>query len=102
VSEVADILRAAADLLEPEGAWTRAALARDPRGRDVNYASPDACSWCAGGAILKIAGDRPLADQVLDFLSQYVRFGHLGMWNDRQTGPEPVLAALRAAAEAAS
>jgi hypothetical protein len=101
MTDVADILRSAADLLEPEGAWTQGALAEDQHGREVNYASPDARSWCAGGAILKIAGDRPPADQVFDFLSQYLRFGHVGLWNDWQDGPEPVLAALRAAAETA-
>jgi hypothetical protein len=102
VTDVADILRAAADLLEHEGAWTRETMARDEDDRPVGYANPDACSWCAGGAIFKVGGDRAVRDQAMDFLSEYVGAHGIGDWNDAAPGPEPVITALRAAAEKAS
>ena len=103
MSDVADILNAAADLLEPEGAWTKGALARDRRGHTVDYASPNAVRWCVGGAILAVSpGKRPLRGQALRALEGYLDVVLSTSWNDCQPTVEPVLAALRGAAEAAS
>lgn len=51
----ADILDQAADLIEPEGAWTQGWFARDRHGHKVPTWSPDAVCWCAIGAILRAA-----------------------------------------------
>lgn len=52
----ADVLRAAADLIEPVGAWTTGQYARNSEGRHVSPRSPRATCWCAYGAIAKIEG----------------------------------------------
>lgn len=48
---VSEILDKAADLIEPEGAWTRGTLARDNRGLDVAAEDANATCWCAAGAL---------------------------------------------------
>jgi hypothetical protein len=98
--DVADILRSAADLIEPEGAWTKGAFARCNDGIAIFYTSPDACSWCVSGAIRKVAEDSMIEAQfVLNHFARYVRCGVVSRWNDVQNGPEPILAALRGAAK---
>lgn len=52
-SNIAEILNRTADLIEPEGAWTRGWFARDAQGRPVDVLSVEAVSWCAAGAILR-------------------------------------------------
>lgn len=51
MSKVADILRQAADLIEPEGAWTRGAPARNAQKKSVDPWSDKAVCWCAAGAL---------------------------------------------------
>lgn len=46
---VADILNAAADLIEPEGRWTQGEWKRE-------RIDTDECAWCAEGAIALAAG----------------------------------------------
>ena len=56
MSSVADILARAADLIEPEGAWTQGEEARDAHGEGLeDFSGTDAVCWCAGGAIWKAA-----------------------------------------------
>ncbi len=98
--EVATILNAAADLITPEGAWTKDTFARDSNGKAIFYESPHARSWCVKGAIRKAARNKPieLHWQALAEISQLVKIEPLSRWNDAQTSSEPVIAALRAAA----
>lgn len=55
----AEILRAAADLIEPEGAWTQGAGSRNAEGqdrqelRDSEYDPGEATCWCIGGAVVE-------------------------------------------------
>ena len=49
--EMAAWLRRAADKIEPEGAWTQGAPARNAKGEVVQFASPEATCWCLTGAI---------------------------------------------------
>jgi hypothetical protein len=97
MNDVAKVLNAAADLIEPEGRWTKGAFARDAYGEVVVPVCSEACSWCAVGAIRRVT-----PDEGLDALPAFRR--HLGdgsdisHWNDQQPGPGPVVAALRAAA----
>jgi hypothetical protein len=57
VTEAEKIRKAAYRILEP-GAWTRRAPARDARGDRTDTTSPDACQWCAAGA-LALEGSNP-------------------------------------------
>ncbi len=104
MTDVADILNAAADLLEPEGAWTKNANARNAGGGLVSTRSPEACSWCVLGALDAVTADVPgwRSAPAWRRLERHLEIGNLSAWNDSQPNSKPVVAALRAAAEAAS
>lgn len=53
---VADVLSEAADLIEPEGAWTQGASARDLHGQSTETLGDQARCFCVIGAISKISG----------------------------------------------
>ena len=53
---VADVLERAADLIEPEGRWTRGAYASDQHNDSVDTLHPDAKCFCAMGAVYRAAG----------------------------------------------
>lgn len=102
-AEVTRVLRAAADLIESEGAWTTGAWARDADGVSVFPDEPSAVCWCAEGAIARVAGDG-LAGQetaeVINAVEQHIGRG-IVTWNDTQRAARPVVAALRRAADIA-
>jgi hypothetical protein len=103
MSAVAKVLNDAADLIERRG-WTTGASARDEQGYVVRVASPEACCWCVAGAVQKVTHDTdlpltPVWRALCDWLGLFEICAIPG-WNDRQPGPEPVIAALRAAAQA--
>jgi hypothetical protein len=103
VSDVAKVLNDAADLIERKG-WTRGTRARDARGTPVRYWSTEATQWCAMGAVENFAGSWGLALDALNAVRRHVAIPPsvpIATWNDAQPGPEPVVAALRAAARQA-
>lgn len=51
---IRDVLLAAADLIEPEGAWTQGVSARDRNGSPVGIKSDNAICWCLLGALHKV------------------------------------------------
>jgi hypothetical protein len=55
--DVAGILDRAADLIEPEGMWTRQSYARDAKGREISPESPEATCFCMMGAISRVASN---------------------------------------------
>jgi hypothetical protein len=98
-----DILTKAAALLESSPtAWTQSVIARNAAGRVAAPNSPEACSWCALGAIAKVRGQPyatrtncPATQLLETYLGEYA-----GNYNDRpQRTREEVIAALRGAAE---
>ena len=99
------VLLAAADLIEPEGAWCRIHAARDARGKAVKAVSPDACSWCLLGAITRARVQAGFGFSVwteaLAAISATAN-NNASKWNDApgRTQAE-VVAALRSAAGAA-
>jgi len=101
---VADILTAAADLIEPEGRWTTGAFARTVKGRVIGSSEAPATCWCAVGAVYRSAYPHGSyrVYRALELLSDTVGCYHIGGWNDapERTQAE-VVAALRAAAEKA-
>lgn len=96
--QVSDILYKAADLIEPEGAWTTDAEAREAEeGAEVDPLDPSAACFCVGGAIWRVApGD--LRWPAAHYLESLVG-GDIPEWNDapERTQAE-VVAKLREAA----
>ena len=106
---VADVLDRAADLIKPEGAWTRGAYARDEHNDSIDTLHPDAKCFCAMGAVYRAAGASSLyktgrIDVVNDVRKHLITVVGTTMasFNDapERTQAE-VVAALRSAAAAA-
>jgi len=106
---VADILAAAAALIEPEGRWTQGAASKSKTGLpdDDNRIRRDAVCWCAWGAILKASGETRIvgASERAKAAGLHVDLlvgTDVTVWNDRPERTQAeVVAALRAAAEKA-
>lgn len=96
-----EVLLAAADLIEPEGAWTQRAFARDRHGTALTARSYGAVCWCADGAIIHSAGDEaylhgPCLAAVYRIIPDTLLINH---WNDAPDRTQAeVVAALREAA----
>lgn len=99
---VAEVLSRAADLIEPERAWTQGCEARDVDGVElVDYSGTDAICWCVGGAIWKAADDVGYKNPnvAMRFLESLLDVCNVPEWNDapKRTQSE-VVAKLREAA----
>lgn len=46
-----ETLKAARKLIEKPENWTKHVLARDRKGKEVDFSSPDAVCWCSSGSI---------------------------------------------------
>lgn len=103
VKTVADVLTAAADLIEPEGWWTQGATARTSTGERAVIAEPDAACWCMIGAVWEVAGWLGPIGEAEGALLDLLGVGNVARWNDapERTQAE-VVAALRAAAAKAA
>ena len=100
---VSETLRAAADLIEPAGAWAQGCLGRDQNGKPVFDAGDigKATCFCMAGAIWRAAGKQPLVLAAFDVLRPRLWHHGIGSWNDYyQRTQAEVVAALRAAADA--
>lgn len=104
---VADILTAAADLIEPEGAWTQGAFARTAKGHVIGSGEDPAVCFCGAGAVYRMGGPRAVTERALNVLDSWARqrrkgFRIFAQFNDapERTQAE-VVAALRAAADKA-
>jgi hypothetical protein len=65
----ADVLNAAADLIEPEGRWTRGVEARDAEGKELMWGTdPMATCWCMVGALEATSRRGPNADMATQAL----------------------------------
>ena len=53
--EVRPIVEMAADILSDPERWTQGSAARDIRGTSVGCESPEACTFCAAGALGRAA-----------------------------------------------
>jgi hypothetical protein len=85
VKTVADLLRdAKAKIAGPE-AWTQGVLARDTAGVAVDPTNPDACRWCAEGAVVAATGQQTFeeaSDRCLAYLRASCGEAALFAWND--------------------
>ena len=98
------ILRAAADRIEPPGAWTQGAPARTAFGAVlIDHKQPWAKSWSAAGAISVASADRWKKEMsARAYLKLAVETDRLSDWNDAPTRTQQeVVAALRRAADIA-
>jgi hypothetical protein len=104
MNDVAKVLNDAADLIEQRG-WTTETSARNQDGFPVDPSDERAVCWCLVGALDRAAALLPEPDgsRALGTARMVMRgnlgVAALGTWNDVQPGPEPVIAALRAAAQ---
>lgn len=96
--ETAEVLLKAADLIEPEGAWTQGTSAR-AGAKAVKADDPSATCWCVVGALERV-GSGANYDTVRRFLMGVLGVRAIVPWNDapERTQAE-VVATLRAAAE---
>lgn len=94
-----EVLIAAATQLEPKGAWTQHAGARDANGRLCMPTSSDAKSWDAVGAIESIAPDLDSRQHAVRALRRSLDVFELTAWNNAlERTQAQVVAALRDAA----
>jgi len=103
MSAIADTLNAVADLLEPEGRWTRGCYARTEKGNQIGPLEANAKCWCVSGAIQKIeieGGKRWSAWNVFDAYTRKRGFRHMADFNDQKSQAEVVRALRDAAAKA--
>lgn len=100
-----EILDKAADLIEPEGAWTQGTYGRDSDGKPVELIA-DAKCLCTIGAMLAADGRddfRGWPDHLAsNCLRSAAEAGSITIWNDDEDRTQAeVVAALRQAAELA-
>jgi hypothetical protein len=97
-----EVLAKAADLIEPEGAWTQYQYARTKRGAPIGPCEEPAVCWCVKGAILRVVGDKLAAGPLWIIAAQHITRsaddGRLARWNDAGGRKQAtVVAALRKA-----
>ena len=96
-----EILEKAADLLEPEGSWTKNHYALTKDNAEVSWNDPEAICFCVEGAISRIAGGRTNGLVARRFLQDVIR-KDIVCWNDAAARTQPeVVRALREAAHLA-
>ena len=102
LTEVPNILRRAAETIEPEGAWTRGALARDWNGSPIGHDEDNASCFCLHGALARVNGGDAYNEIICDYIIRVIGTELSVDWNDapERTQAE-VVAALRAAADLA-
>lgn len=90
-----ELLIQARALIADPARWCRKALARDPKGKVCPPDSPEAVSWCALGAMAKVAWEHefPLLHEVLAKCPNYLGlpWDQVAQLNDRG-GHDQVLA----------
>lgn len=96
-----EVLAKAADLIEPEGAWTQREYARDSNGAYTTSRDPRAVCWCALGAIIRASDG--MSGSSTQFTSKIIDGRGIGAWNDDlcRTQAEVVAALRKASALAA-
>jgi hypothetical protein len=80
------VLAAAALLIQEPAAWTRRAMARTADDDDVSVHHPEACKWCAIGAIERVCTNCFEALEVCQYLyEKNIRntgYRCISQWND--------------------
>ena len=90
----ADVVKYARALLAKRGGWTKGCYARDSEGNAVHEARPEACSFCAKGAIYRAVHDlNPLQSVYHRAVAVFLADGEYSLigFSDAQTTKAPVL-----------
>jgi hypothetical protein len=96
---IAQVLRDAADLIEPEGAWSDREVAKDAAGDTVSSDNPEAVCWCALGAIWKLAREYGVKERpVVDMADKAAGMSIAAFNDDCHKTQAEVVAKLREAA----
>jgi hypothetical protein len=96
-----EILRSAAELLEPDGRWCQGDLALNKNGNLADARSAAACQWCMAGALVASGSGNDFSAED-KYLDQAVGTGDYVDWNDSPGRQQvEVVAALRKAADLA-
>lgn len=100
----AQVLRAAADLIEPKGTWCQGPAATNASGESVDADDDRACCFCAYGAIMRVADeDMPMQERAYEACSQALYAeGYAGLVDfneDPGTTQAEVVAKLREVAD---
>lgn len=92
-----EALLMAADLLSKRGAWCRGTFARTATGHPIGPKCANASSWCVYGALIRVSNGRV----VFTAIKRVAGVVHTNVvsFNDHQKSKQPVIAALRKAAE---
>lgn len=86
-----EVLKAAREIISAPEHWCQGATARDADGVKTYPADPDACRWCAYGALLKAAGNfRAADDGPLLLAAQLPRGVGIGVFNDSHEHAEVI------------
>lgn len=104
-----DIFKRAKEILEVPGVWTRHVLARARCGTPVGFEDPEACKFCAVGAIYRAVNEKyarsmfvsyddtaqVVTCRAVELLDKYIspgsEFNYTAAFNDAQESVEPVL-----------
>lgn len=80
MTKTTELLRAGRDMIEHVG-WTKGAYARDAEEREVRLEQPEACAFCAIGALMAAASG--LCTPTFD--AAYIKLAHsmCAMYRDR-------------------
>lgn len=99
-----EALIAARELIEDPERWTQEESARDADGKGVPIGSPEACQWCAMGALSKIAPDGLMLSRTRVALLRGTGTYSVSMFNDApgRTHAEVLAAFDKAIAECKS
>ena len=96
----AEVLRKAADLIEPPSAWTQGAFARTKGGAIIGPYEQNARCWCAHGAIKRVSEHEGGELAAWSARTELVR--SIPAWNDHPERTQAeVVTALRQAADLA-
>lgn len=100
---IADVLDAAANLIEPEGAWCQRQFALNAKGQSTGlseFRGPAVC-WCPLGATSKVCDNDGLVAKVDAFLCGFIGTD-IDTWNDApERTQSEVVETLRKAAQSA-
>ena len=96
-----EVLRAARELITPEGAWIQHQLARSADGRHLAGYEPGAVCFCARGAMQKVWNDWSFYPPGIEYLNKVVGMD-IARFNNNHSHAEVLDAFDRAAALAES
>ena len=78
-----DVLIKARAVLVKKG-WNQRSYAQDKDGNETFYASPEACSFCAAGAVMAATSNGGERNRAVARLVDLIPWNNVTRWNDDQ------------------